>query len=575
MKRPDKAPRRDHTAPLLVAGVTASLYLRTIGFGFTYDDHHHFVRNPFVQDPGNFAELLPWRYFQREVPDQGRPLLLVTELFDRVLGGSATICHLQSTLWHALTAVLVYVLGLRLGLQRASAVVAGIFFGLHPVNVEAVAAISNREESLVACFGLLALLAGRLALRGGWLALLGLAAAYAAALLSKESGLAIPGLLVVLALCSKRFRPPAPARRAWLRVGIAFAIVSMGWAAFQLRLGYPSLLPAAGGRALERASAPAPLPAVRVLTGFRAPDGPAAEPSDSPVAERRLHMHARVQDGIPLAAFRAWQLVVPWPTSPEYDISPFRSGWALLAGAGVLIALALAAVRSYAKSRRVTLAIAWFFVATAPISIPTLVLNPLADRYLYLASVGWSILLAELVLQRLPRLLGRADAGNWAALVIGVGYFGLASAGISAWRDDLSVFAKAKQYAPRSARVRHNLGSALLKAGRHEQAQQELQLAVELEPTLTAAHYNLGVLAEQRQQRAQAITHYQAALDSRPVLAERPLIDRACLRLRVLLTRQRDLAGLESLRARENARDPASRCSTAFRDARPDASTAR
>ena len=96
-------------AVALVGGIALLFYVRTLGFGFVYDDHAHIEWNRFLQDLGNARQLLPWNYIHlRDIPDQNRPLLLASLFLDVALGGtSPKAFHLQSTLWHVLTSVLV------------------------------------------------------------------------------------------------------------------------------------------------------------------------------------------------------------------------------------------------------------------------------------------------------------------------------------------------------------------------------------------------------------------------------------------------------------------------------------
>lgn len=557
----DRSPPRASTVAVVVALTSLAAYLRSVDFEFTYDDHHHFVRNPFVQDVGNVAQLLPWRFFDQEFPDQARPVLVASHFLDRWLGGGAGLCHLHSALWHAATATLVFALGRALGFSLRTAGFAGVLFGLHPALVEAVAGISNREDVLAACFGLGALLAVPRALAGSRRALALAAGAYAVALLSKESALAVPLLAGVLALYSPRFRPRAAPRRAWLGLGLAFGLVTLGWATFQLRLGYPSLLPGAGGSGLERAALPVPLPAVRSLLAWQAPTG-----AETPgVAERRRPQgEISLADAPALEAYRAWQVVVAWPTAPEYDLAPFRTPTARLLGSAALALLALGMLRDLARRGRFGLGIAWFFAASVPVSIPTLLLNPLADRYLYLPAVGAALTLAWLLAERLPEALARPELGGPLMLAAGVAFFALTSSNLMRFRDDVALFTAATRSAPRSARAQQNLGSALLRQERLAEAALALGKAVELDPNLLAARLNLGLLEEARKNPDAARAQYRAAVELPRVVAEQKLAARACARLGSLLVGSGERAEAERLLERERARDAASPCTLAF-----------
>lgn len=548
------------TVAFVVAAITLAAYLRTLDFDFTYDDHHHFVQNPFVRDVGNASQLLPWRFFDQEFPDQARPVLVATHFLDRWLGGAASVCHLQSALWHAATAALVFLLARTLGFATRTAGFAGVLFGLHPVLVEAVAAISNREDVLAAFFGLFALLALERVFAGKRLALVGVALGYAIALLSKESALAVPLLAAVLALVSPRFRPRKSPRRAWLGVALAFGLVTLGWAGIQLRLGYPSLLPAAGGKGLERASLVLPL---RTLVAWQAPaPGPAAA---TPRAERRRPQgEISLADAPALEAFRAWQLIAAWPTAPEYDLARFRTTGARLAGALALLLLVAAMLRDLRRRGRFALGIAWFFAASVPVVVPTLLLNPLADRYLYLPAVGVSLTLAWLLAERLPEALRRPNLAGPSMLFASVASFGLTLSGSMVFRDDVALFTRATETAPRSARAQQNLGSALLRAERLDEARVALERAVELDPSLLAPRVNLGLMEEARGRPDLALPHYQHALELPHVVAEQKLRARACERFGVVALRTNRRAEAESVLEQERARAPGSPCAAAL-----------
>ena len=545
-----------------VALLTLAPYLYTLGFDFTYDDHHHFLQNDFVQNPENLANLLPGRYFAQEFPDQARPVLVLSEFVDRALGGSAAVCHLHSALWHAGVATLVMALATSLGFSLAAGAAAGIIFGLHPILVEAVAGISNREDLLAAAFVLLALLAAQKALsQKRWLIPLGVL--FALALGAKESALALPGLVVVLALCSTRYRPPSAPRRAWLRITVVLTLVLAGWATFQLRLGYPSLLPGAGGTGLEQArTSAAPLPLVRALGAWqeKRPETEPSAPLPPPRLARKLYGETRLRDGIALEAFRAWQLIVPWPSAPEYDLVPIRTPLALLLGALALGALGALALFDFRRTRKLSLGIGWFAVSTVPIAVPTLLLNPLADRYLYLPAVGFALVAGYWLGTRLPERLGRPDATGWALVGLGLCYFVLLLSGLSVWKNDLSLFTKAVASAPRSARARLNLGSALLGADRLDEAEPELELAFELDPSLIAAPFDLAILAERRGATDLAIERYARVLGTEPLVAERPLRTRACQRLGSLLVHRGRVGEARALLTAESAREPGSVC---------------
>jgi protein O-mannosyl-transferase len=539
-------------APYVAGALTLALYLRTLDFEFTYDDHNHIVKNPFLASLGNLREMLPWRYFSHEIPDQGRPVLLLTHFVDRAFGGSSAVAHLQSALWHALVAALVVVLGKRTGLGDKAAGLAGVLFGLHPALAEAVANVSNREDVLCAAFTLLALLAARRFMKGSRWALAGVVVLDALALGSKELAVVLPLLLVLCAICFRQFRPPrAEAKRRWAALAVAFAVVGAGWGAFQLRLGYPSLLPAAGGTGLQRAELRVTPPLVATLAAFD--DGARAKP-------RVPQGPASARDALAFEGYRALEIALPLRGAPEYDLERFRGPLPALLGALGLALILWLAYRDLRRTRRVTAAVGWFFLGTLPVLWPTLLLNPLADRYLYLPAVGFALLLGHLVADVVPTVIERRNAQWWIGLAIGAVYYVVALANVMVWKNDVSLFSEAVARAPRSARMQQNLGMALIGAGRIDEGRLSLIRATEIDPGLTAAFFNLAVVADQTGHVDEAIERYRQALASHPIVAEKSLRDSACSRLATLLIRSRRDEEARELGRRERESNPDSEC---------------
>jgi Flp pilus assembly protein TadD len=104
---------------------------------------------------------------------------------------------------------------------------------------------------------------------------------------------------------------------------------------------------------------------------------------------------------------------------------------------------------------------------------------------------------------------------KWAVLVVPVVWLGFAQtrgAFPLVERDRLIVAA-----VPRSAEARNNLGGALLVRGEIDEAVEELQQALRLDPTHAEAHSNLGVALTRRGRLPEAIDHYREALRLDPL----------------------------------------------------------
>jgi len=151
-----------------------------------------------------------------------RPLCSLSYWLDwRIWGLSPLPFHLTSLALVAATAAMVVVLIRRYTGDTALAAVAGVLFALHPYHVVNVAWIAARHDALSGVLLLGAALAydrWRETARGLPLAALAL---YEAAMLAKESGVVLPGLLVAVAIFDRRRRPgAAEALRGYLPIAL-------------------------------------------------------------------------------------------------------------------------------------------------------------------------------------------------------------------------------------------------------------------------------------------------------------------------------------------------------------------
>lgn len=508
--------------PALVFVIAVTPYLQTTAFGPTYDDHHHIVDNPFLAYPENAALLVSPRYLAIELPDRARPALLATHFLDRAIFGQRFgLYHLTSALLHGLVAVLAFALARSLALSRGASAIAAALFALHPACVEAIASVSNREEPLAACFVLGTLLLARRALSGSALWLPPLALVFTLGLLSKEVAVAAPLLLVVLAACSPAYHA---AGRRWIGVLAALALPLCAFAWFQVRLGVPSL----------SAGPASPL---------------AVFASIDPTAWARV---------LPLEAYAAARLLAGYPMSAVHDAAPLSSAVAIVTGALVCAVLAAVGVWSLRRDRRLALALGWFVMSTAPIAAAPFMLNPIADRFLYLPAIGVAIGAVAFATERASARRALAAL----AVVAGL-YAAQAAARIPLWRDDVRLFGDAVAHAPTAARAWHDLGAAHLDRGELDEAERALARAAALEPGRAATHFDLALVARRRGESG--AQHLERAVALEQPAGEAALHERAFRMLAETYAASGDRAALDRLVADEERRSPGSPLARAWR----------
>src|ERR1035441_2329103 len=120
--------------------------------GFLWDDDIHITKNPMLLEPGGLKQI----WFSRDSPEY-YPLVFTRFRLEKALWGlNPAGFHWVNLFLHAAGAVLVWRVLKRLNMPGAW--LAAAVFALHPVNVESVAWISERKNTLAMCFYLGSLL---------------------------------------------------------------------------------------------------------------------------------------------------------------------------------------------------------------------------------------------------------------------------------------------------------------------------------------------------------------------------------------------------------------------------------
>ena len=219
---------------------TAAVFVPVVLFGqFIWDDELLVVGNQLVGQPGRLGELFTadlWSTAQSDdtASNYYRPLFLLSLAMDRALFGLSPVGHhLTSLAWHLACVALLWRLLGRLAIDRTPRILAASLFALHPLQLEAVAFVSARNDSMAAAFTLAAML---LCLKRGRtiLHLFPAAGLAAMAVLTKESALVIPGLYLAIHLAA-----PGDGRPGVLRGFLAMAAGVTAALFLRFDLGHP------------------------------------------------------------------------------------------------------------------------------------------------------------------------------------------------------------------------------------------------------------------------------------------------------------------------------------------------
>ena len=210
-------------APATLVVLASLTFFSGLSGAFVLDDKFAILGNAVVQGTAPLADVLRrnfWGDPLDHVPFSFRPLTTLSYVIDqRLLGGSALAFHVSSLAWYIALVLAAWTFA-RKCLGAAAAFAALALFVVMPVHVENVSAVAGRADTLGLLWGVLACLALSPTLVEGkptslW-RLLAAAAAFAAAMLSKESMAVLPVVIALLAEHRRRSVPGLSLGRAHL-----------------------------------------------------------------------------------------------------------------------------------------------------------------------------------------------------------------------------------------------------------------------------------------------------------------------------------------------------------------------
>lgn len=446
----DESVALDETAPakresrrtIFALGVVAAAiaaYANTLPNGFVWDDASSILLHQHVQSPANVLDLFTedQHAFAGGQGNFYRPLLSVTFMADYAFATGFTFehespetlstipFHFSSIIWHAAAALLFWCLALRLGASPGLATIAALVYAVHPLHSEAVAYISGRADSMAAAFiyaGVLAGLSGRAnSVSAEWRAGILAALIYTAGLLSKESALILPGLLLVCLFLG-------PVRPSSLM-------------AYVRRLG-PSL---------------AILAAYLVLRSTALNFGSDTTPPSSTFADR-------IVEALQALALYTQLIFYPAHLHMERTLEGTTLGTTLCGGLVLALLIAVLVRGFIAKRPLETTGAAWFILTWLPISGIFPLNAPLAEHWMYVPLGGFLLALFglgdALINKMSSSSTNRSPLRIAAAVLVLVGVLALTAATVLRnrdWRSNEALYTATLRENPNSIRVHYNL----------------------------------------------------------------------------------------------------------------------
>jgi len=482
---------------VLLATAVFLVFGQTLRYGFVnYDDGQHVYQNPQVTKGLTLAGFV-WA-FTHGYSFNWHPLTWLSHMLDcQLFGLNAGGHHLTNVLLHAATAILLFlVLRQMTGSPWPSAFVAAVF-AIHPLRVESVAWISERKDVLSGLFFMLTLLvyaryAEQSRIQGRKAKIFyGLTLLlFALGLLSKPMLVTMPFVLLLLDYWPLNRFESAMPNAQRLRDRI-------------LRLVFeklPFFL----------------LAAASCIITFRAQNS-----SGAVVPLESIPLSSRLANG--LVAYGVYIVKLFWPDhlAVFYPYPARLPAWELITvAAGLLFSTVLAVMFVRARPYFIV-GWLWYLGMLVPvIGIVQVGMQSSADRYTYLPQIGLCLILAW-VLKDL--------SGSWRYRRQTLGMVALAGITVlmicawkqtSCWRDSETLWMHTLSCTSDNDVAHNNLGDILVPQGRVAEAIMHFQKAIQINPADVEPHYNLGQIYVLQGRLDEAIGQYKQAIQLKPDDAE-------------------------------------------------------
>ncbi|CAK9082352.1 unnamed protein product [Durusdinium trenchii] len=470
---------------LLVGVISFAVFKNALQGEFVYDDTYAIVHNPDLYSSQPWIDIFRHDFWGFPLESEKshksyRPLTTLTFRFQMRYAGdqadsqAANMMHMFNVLIHALNCGLLPALFCAFGFRLTESVLAALLFACHPVHVEAVASLVGRAELLAALTTILSLILWQL----HWPSSLLFASS---ALLCKETATAVA---LPLCSCLELFQwMSGKASRPVLKILLPLVLMAALLAARLALHGGLQARPFIHPEANPGAFAADPI--TRVLT---------------------LHYYL----------FRHLRLLIwPWPLCCDWsymsiaslasarDLRAMIPLWVIYGLPWCLFKLSREHGAAKGVHRGILISSLWLLMSLLPVSNLLFTVGfTVAERVLYIPSIGSSAILARFLLQ-----LGRQghSQGHW-----------------QGHRQGESLYRSALTANPRNEKLHDLLATRLQNSGGNlEEAIWHAEAAIKLNAGYWHAHATLGQLKLATGSKSLAIEHYKKAL----LLAERQQLD--------------------------------------------------
>lgn len=479
--------RMKRLAPLLLLCLTVALYWPVCQHDFVgYDDSSYIIKNPQVQG-GISRESLRWAFTATRDP-YWAPLLWLSYMADfQIHGLKAGGFHLTNLILHAVNVLLLFLVLARMTRTVYRAWFVAALFAVHPLHVESVAWIAERKDVLSTCFWLLTVGAyGVYTEKRTPLRYASFLVFFVLGLMAKPMLVTLPCVLLLLDVwpLGRLQESSHPARPLW-KTALGLIVEKA-----------PLFLLSAGACAITYLV----LRESQVIKSFET-----------------IPLRFRLANVAVSYATYLGHAFCPWNLAVLYPYPHAVPAWQWLSTLFLLAILSVWIVRTTRATPFVTVGWLWFVGTLAPvIGVIRVGAQSWADRYAYIPFIGLYIAITWGLSHYLRSWRFKTFVLPAAATAAIVYFSTFTILELRHWKDGVSLFSRAVEVTRDNYIMHNNLGLALMRDGRLDEAEVHFREALRIQPNCAEAQYNLSLVLEKKAAREAAASRYSPLLREEP-----------------------------------------------------------
>jgi len=456
------------------------IYLQTTRHNFTnYDDNHYITENLLVQK--GFTLEAIFRSFTVETAGNWHPVTILSHMLDYHIYGSNAGGHLFiNILLHTLNSILLFFLIKKItGYAWRGAFIAALF-AIHPVHVESVAWVSERKDLLSMFFWLLTI-------RSYYF--------YINTLNTKTYLLVF--VFLVLGLMTKP-----------MLVTLPFILLLFDFWPFNRHKNYNTTI----SRILyEKIPLVFPIILSCILTLTYQKSGGAVKSFST------YPLSTRIENAIVSYAAYIGKMFWPFNLSVYYPYPGEPSFVKLVASLSLLILITLFSLHNLKK--RPWFSCGWFLyigMLVPVIGIVQVGSQALADRYMYIPSIGFFIIIvfgySELISNKRYHIL----LVTVSSVLAFTSFILLSHIQTGYWKNSITLFKHALEVTKKNHLAHNNIGLAYKQSGKSTEAIKHYKQSLSIKPGYVPAINNLGVELTETGKAKEASEYFMLAIKLKP-----------------------------------------------------------